>query len=137
MRPAEETHRYLQRQLAGADRKARTHARDLRDRTGRRCREADAAAVARPATQRRHSLRRPPGVARYSVQPEERAGNRECAGDPDGAAAANDGRADGAGDQDAVATLRRRPCESRDPYSAAVVVGNGWEYLRVTPARGF
>ena len=67
---------HLQRQLAGADRKARADARDLRDRAGRRCRPADDDRVARPAAQRRHSLRRPPGLARDPLEPEEPAGDR-------------------------------------------------------------
>ena len=47
--PPQQAHHHLQRQLAGADRKARADAGDLRDRAGRRCRQADHDRIARPA----------------------------------------------------------------------------------------
>ena len=51
-------------------------ARDLRDRAGRRRRPAHDDAVARPADQRRHSVRRTRGLAGDPVEPEEPAGDR-------------------------------------------------------------
>jgi len=69
---------HLQRQLARADRKARTDARDLRDRTGRRGREADAACSRTTGRSAMTFSRAAPGLAGDPVQPEERAGNRQA-----------------------------------------------------------
>ena len=76
--------------------------------------------VARPAAQRRYSFRRPPGLARDPVEPEERAGNGRAAGHQDGAAAADAGGAEGR-----WASRRRspsrRPGERRGPYAVTVM----------------
>ena len=61
--------------------------------------------VARPAAQRRYSVRRPAGLARDPVEPEERAGDRKTAGHQDGAAAADGGGTEGVGHRDAVTLL--------------------------------
>src|SRR5438270_12402137 len=89
-------------ELAGADRKARTNACDLRDRTGGRSREADVAAIARPSDKRRHFVWRTRGLAGDPLQPQEPAGNRRTAGHQDAATAAHAGRVKGIGDCDAV-----------------------------------
>src|SRR5882757_1479545 len=102
MRSAAKTHHHLERQLAGTGGKTRADPRYLRDRAGRRRRETDDAAIARPRHQRRHSLRRPPGLARDPVEPEEPAGNGDAARDQDATAATDAGRAEGHGDRDAV-----------------------------------
>ena len=60
------------------------------------------------ADQRRHPVRRPHGLAGHFLQPQEPAGNRPAAGDHDGAAAADAGRAEGDGHRDAVAARRLR-----------------------------
>ena len=52
--------------------------------------------------QRRHPVRRTRRLAGDPVQPEEPAGDRPGAGDQDGAAGADAGRAEGNGDRDAV-----------------------------------
>ena len=83
------------------------------------------AAIARPRHQRRHPLRRPPGLAGDPLQPQERAGDRKAARDQDGAAAADAGRAEGDGDRDAVviaSILRRLGERPRRHHSADVVV---------------
>src|SRR6266566_2627193 len=114
MRSAEEAHHHLERQLARAGGEAPRHARDLRDRAGGRCCEAHADPGARPADRRRHSLRRPSGLARDPLQPEEPAGDRRSADDKNGAAATDAGGAEEDGDRHAVAVYvvpRERGCE--------------------------
>src|ERR1700722_5987013 len=106
MRSAEAAHDHLQCQLAGSGRKTRTDAGDLRDRAGGRCGEADADPVTGPAAQRRNPVRRPARLAGDPVQPQEPAGDRPSACDPDGAATADAGSAEGIGDQDAVRIRR-------------------------------
>src|SRR3954447_7183290 len=103
MRSAEEVDRHLERKLAGVGGKARADARHLRDRTCGRRGPADDVAVARPRDQRRYPLWRPRRLARDPLEPEEPAGDRSSAGDQDGAAATDAGRAEGNGDRDAVA----------------------------------
>src|SRR3984893_18066139 len=102
MRPTAQAQGHLQRQLAGADREAPPHAGDLRDRARRRRRAADLDRGARPPDQRRHPRRRPSGLARDPVEPEEFAGDRRSARDQDGAAEADAGGAEENGDCDVV-----------------------------------
>ena len=95
----------------------------LRDRTGRRSREADAARNRTTGAQRRHPLRRPQRLAGDPVEPEERAGNGKAADRADGAAAADAGCVEGDGDQDAgVAGTSLPVVPYRRPGERSIVV---------------
>src|SRR5216684_2485975 len=135
MRSSSQAHRHLQRQLAGADRKTRADPRQLRDRTGRRCRPAHHDRVTRPAAQRRYPLRRPPGLARNPVEPEEPIGNRSAAGYQDGPAAAHAGGTEGVGDRDAVGS--RRGAYPSPSWAGLSHVVEEIEKESIVPARAF